>query len=571
MNQVGNSQSRGDLVLKIIAFFFIVIGIKLGYKQTIQHKNYLAMARNQYESNVTYEAKRGKILAQDKGLNNSMQNGQDTFYPLAINVERFQIMVVPKNLIDPKDVAEKIGKILEIPTGELLPGFTSGKPYLPPVKRGVDKPVADKVKELDLAGVMVTPEQRRLYPENTLAAQILGFVNLEGKANYGIEQHYDDVLRGTKGQLVGMKDTSGQLVKIQKNLSGQNGVDIVLTLDHTVQYMVEQKLQAAIERYKADSGSVVIMNPYNGAILAAASLPSYDPNKYFEIKDYQNFNDPISNGSWEPGSIMKPLVMAMAVNDGKVEPDTKDTFSNMVKVDGYEIHTAQDKAFGTETMTQVLENSDNVAMVWLGEKIGNETMGKYFEKLNFGQISGIDVENESTGKVLPYNNWRNVERATMSFGQGISVTPIQMLVGFAAIANGGDVVVPRLVDKVIDSKNNKVTVEPRLLRKDVFSDETTQKITGMMVSVVERGHGKLAGVKDFKVAGKTGTAQIPNPAGGYFEKEHIGSFVGFAPADQPKFVMLVKLDRPKNVEFAESSAAPLFGEIADWLLKHYFI
>ena len=562
---------RGDLVLKIFALGVLVIFGKLFWQQIIQHKNYLSLARAQYESNTTYEAKRGRILAQDKGLSNSLEQGNPNFFPLAINVERFQVQVVPRNLKIPGEAAAKIGAILDIPADQLTGDFSSGKLYLPPIKRGLEKAVADQVKALDLQGVIVVPEQRRFYPEGTLAAALLGFVNLEGKANYGVEEYYDNPLRGTQGQLVGMKDVAGELVRVSKDQPGNQGSDIVLTIDHTVQYMVEQKLKSAIERYGADSGTVIIMNPHNGAILAAASLPSYDPNKYWEITDYQRFNNPISASSWEPGSVFKPLVMASAINEGKVEPDTKETFSNMVVIDSHEIHTAQDKAFGTETMTQVLENSDNVAMVWVSEKLGNNLMGKYLEDLGFGKATGVDLGNEAAGKVLPPANWRNIERATIAFGQGISVTPLQLAIGYSAIANGGNVITPRIVDRVIDAKGQETPTELKTVKQSVFKEDTVKKITGMMVSVVERGHGAKAKVAGFKVAGKTGTAQIPNPSGGYLEDQHIGSFAGFAPADSPKFVMVVKLDRPKNVEFAESSAAPLFGEIADWLLKNYYI
>jgi len=239
----------------------------------------------------------------------------------------------------------------------------------------------------------------------------------------------------------------------------------------------------------------------------------------------------------------------------------------MVTVQGYKIHTAQDKAFGRETMTQVLENSDNVAMVWVSEKMENSQMYQYFENFGFGKKTGIEMDTETPGLLRPLAQWRPVNKATAAFGQGISITPLQMISALGTIANKGKLLKPKIVDKIIYSDGKEEPVTTQEVRQ-VIKEDTANKIVAMMVSVVERGHGKKAQVEGYKVAGKTGTAQVANPAGGYFTDRSIGSFGGFFPASDPQIVMLVRLDNPKNVEFAESSAAPLFGEIAKWLVNY---
>ena len=240
----------------------------------------------------------------------------------------------------------------------------------------------------------------------------------------------------------------------------------------------------------------------------------------------------------------------------------------MVMVDNYEIHNSLDKPYGFETVTQILENSDNVGMVWVSNKIGNEIMGNYLKKYGLGEKTGVDLAGEAAGQLSSYKKWKDVNRATISFGQGVSTTPIQMVTAYTAIANKGKMVKPHVLSEVIEADDKTKQIETTEVGQ-VISEEDAKKVTEMLVSVVENGHGKKAKVEGYRVAGKTGTAEIPKPGGGYEEEGHIGSFIGYAPADDPRFIMLVKFNKPKNVEWAESSAAPIFGEIADWLLNSY--
>lgn len=305
-------------------------------------------------------------------------------------------------------------------------------------------------------------------------------------------------------------------------------------------------------------------------ILAMANSPTYNNNEYELVKSEDNsvYKNSAIADIWEPGSIFKPIIMGIAMTEKLIEPSTEGVFSNMVSVTGYEIHTATDKAFGRETMTQVLENSDNVAMVWVGDKIGTDKMFEYMEKMKIDKKVGIDLDTESQGKLVERKNWRDVTRATTTFGQGFALTPLKMIQLYATLANGGKMVLPHIVDTIINDRGEEQKIETKELDQ-IFDKETTQKVTDMLVSVVEKGHGKKAGVPGYKIAGKTGTAQIPNPEGrGYLEDGHIGSFAGYFPANNPKYALLVKLDTPQTVKFAESSAAPTFGIIAQWLLNY---
>lgn len=547
--------------LKVIIGFFFVIAAILGWrlfqKQILEHATYLASAESQYIIKKELPAGRGKIYASD-------------MFPLATDIQYYQVLAVPRNIKNPDEVSSRIAPLLGMAKSEIFDLINNNKSYVPPLKHGLNEEEGDKIANLKITGVIVLPEAKRFYPEGKLASQVLGFVNNLDDGQYGIEGFFNDELKGYGGEIYAEKDILGRPFNIGEKIDPQNGADLILTLDHNIQYQAEIVLEEAIRKYKADSGSMVIMDPKTGAVLAMAGFPDFDPNKFNEIpQDSQDvFNNPVISKQWEPGSVFKPLIMAAAINEGKVQPDTTGVFSNKVTVDSYEIHTATDQAFGQETMTQVLENSDNVAMVWVSEQLGKDLEYKYLKDYGFGRKSGIEMDTESLGDVLDVKQWSNTQRATIAFGQGIAVTPIQLITAMASIANGGELLKPYIVSQ-INFADGRTDTRSEQEVKRVLNVDTAQKVREMMVSVVVNGHGKKAAVAGYKVAGKTGTAQVPKPGGGYYTDRHIGSFIGFAPADDPKFIMLVRLDQPKNVDWAESSAAPTFGEMAKWLLSYF--
>lgn len=553
----------------LAAFFLVLLLILIGrliQKQIFEHQEYLAMAKDQQQFSQSELAERGKILMHDDLESNG------SLVELAIDVKKYDISVIPKNISNKSQTAQILSSILGLSNEELFNKINNDKLYLPPIAKSVDGTVADKIKEQSLSGVLVTDVYSRFYPENQLLSQSLGFVNADGVGKYGLENYYNNELTGYSGQKLAEKDTLGRIIDLIKEQPAQNGDTLVLTVDRSVQYYVEKTLERAITEYQADSGSVIIVEPATGRIVALANKPDFNPNEFNKItvdKLSLFMNEAIS-GAWEPGSIMKPVTMSAALDTGKVTPETTGDYPNMVVVDGYEIHTALDESFGHETMTQVLENSDNVAMVDVSNKLGNETMYNNLQSFGLLDKTNIDISGESTGQIPNLKNWRNISRANISFGQGITVTPIQMVMAYAAIANGGKLVTPHIVDKIIDGNGNEKNIQTKEVAQVVQSSTATQ-IKDMLVSVVVNGHGKKAAVSGFKIAGKTGTAQVAKADGnGYEEDIHNGSFAGFAPADNPKFAMLVRLNNPKTVEFAESSAAPVFGQIANYLLNYYY-
>lgn len=545
--------------IQILGVIFIILTAALGYrlfqKQILQHSNYDALAQNQYMVKQDTTATRGKIYFSD-------------MFPAATNTRTYQVIVSPKQIKDKASVAQKLSDLLNLPYSDLFNEINVDKYYIAPIKKGLSEAEGGKIAEAKLSGVVVMPENVRYYPEGQLASQVLGFVDAEGEGHYGIEGYYNNELKGVGGEVYGEKAANGDVIDISSTLAPQNGTDVVLTINHDIQFKVEQILADSVKKYQADSGSVVIEDPATGQIMAMANYPTYDPNSFNKVSDQSLFNNEAVSGAWEPGSVLKPLVMAAAINENKVQPDTTNVFGESVTINGYTIHTSTHQAYGKETMTQVLENSDNIAMVWVGQLLGKDLLEKYLQSFGFGKKLGIELDNEYSGSVADVKHMSDVQAANMTFGQGITTTPLQVLNATAAIANKGKLMQPYIVAKTIDYNGQDNSTKDKMISQ-VVSEDTAKKVADMMVAVVTKGHGKHAAIAGYTIAGKTGTAQVPKPGGGYYDDyHHIGSFAGFGPVENPKFVMLVRLDNPRNVDWAESSAAPTFSEIGTWLLNY---
>ncbi len=433
-------------------------------------------------------------------------------------------------------------------------------------------------KELNftLPGFGHAMETFRYYPEGNMGAHILGFVGYEGdkkEGRYGLEEFFNEELSGKPGSLKTERDASGDLIIINDRefTRPEPGADLVLTIDRNIQFAACQKLNAAVARHGADGGSVIILEPETGRVIAMCASPDFDPNNYKEINDIKNYNNSGIFGLYEPGSIFKVITMAIGLDQEKITPETTYVDSGVVKIANYEIKNSDLKAHGECTMNKVLEESLNTGVIFVMRKTGSEVFADYVRNFGFGERTGIELSAEGKGDInnLSLKENRDLYAATASFGQGVSATPLQMVAAYAAIANGGVLMKPYIVKEVLRPDGEKITAGAREIRR-VISERAAALLGGMMVNVVENGHGKKAGVKGYFVAGKTGTAQVPRSDGrGYEANSHIGSFAGFAPANDPKFAMIVKIDHPRDVEWAESSAAPLFGEIADYILHYY--
>ncbi len=551
-------QKRLGFIVSLSGLILLSLVVRLYQRAIIAHSQTVQAAEEQHSVRREVIGARGEIVT---------RSSDSTYYPLAANERRYQVLVTPFHIADAKKTAALLAPLLGEKEQDIYDKINNKKQYLPALKKRLSEEEARKIAELHISGVVLRPEMVRIYPEQTLAAQLLGFVNNDGKGNYGIEGMYDDVLRGSSGYQVGEKDNEGRLIVLGEEVKPKDGDRITLTIDRGIQHYVEQSLAEAVKTFEADSGSVIVVNPKTGAIIAMAAVPTFNPSAFNEIATDQQsiFQNPLVSSVWEPGSIMKPLIMALAIDKNLVQPDTKQTFGASVRVLNHDIFTAEKKAFGEETMTQVLENSDNVGMVWIADKLGTHETYEGLKRFGLGVPPDIKLNSVVTGSLGSEKHWNDLTRATASFGQGISATPLQMVMAYSALANKGVLMKPYVVDTIEDKTGPLLKTSPAEVGH-VVSAETSAKVSQMLEAVVQNGHGKRAQVAGFRVGGKTGTAQIPDPKGGYYDDRHIGSFGGYFPLTDPQYAMVVKLDNPKTVKFAESSAGPTFGQIARYIL-----
>ncbi len=556
--------------LRVISVFVIALSLILIGRMydigILKHDHYTALAVSQQRFDQTQIAQRGQIFAHDSATDDT------SYYPLAFDMKNYAVWAVPNQIPQKEATANTLSGLLGLTKDDIFSQINNNKLYIPALKKGLTYDDAQKVEKSSLTGVYVTPQYSRDYPEGSLASQVLGFVNSDGDGQYGFEGHYNNELTGKSGDIKGEKDTLGRVIDLLQQKDPENGTSYVLTINRSVQYYVEKALAEALTTYQADSGTIIIMDVKTGGIVAMASNPTYDPNNYQQqaATNSSLFNNPAIAGLFEPGSIFKTIVMASALDAGVVTPDTASTFASSVNVSGFDIHTAEGKAFGLENMSQILQNSDNVGMVWVANKMGNQTMYDYLSKFGFFDKTGIDLDSEQAGYAPALKNWRDINRATTAFGQGISITPMEMVAAYSAIANKGVYVTPHIVDKVLPENGPAISI-PKEEAQRVVSEQTANEVKDMLYNVVTSGTAKKAAVPGFKVGAKTGTAQIADPAnGGYLKDIYIHSALGMAPIDDPRFVMLVKLDKPKTSTYAESTAVPVFGKIASYLLNYYY-
>ncbi len=545
-----------SLVFLLLASF---LGLRLVQKQVLEHANYQALAKEQQYQQKELIGRRGQVLVKDG-------SGTAT-YPLATNQTAFVVNVVPSQVTEKDRTAKELGRVLEIEPELVLEQINNDKLYIPPLGT-ISYDRSKELESLALPGIYLTPESTRFYPEDRLAGPVLGFVNDDGKGQYGIEGYFDDILQGSVGSVGRAQNATGQelALGVASYTPPKDGDTVVLTIDRNVQFKVEEALDAAVKKFSASGGSIIVMDPRTGGILAMASRPTFDPNRY-STYDVANYVNQAISGTYEPGSTFKTVVMASALDAGVLTPDTVFRGTASIKVGDREIFNAERRPYGNETATQVIERSDNVGMVQVAQRLGGDRFYGYIKRFGFGTPSGVELAGEVTPSLPALSDLSEVQLATMSFGQGISVTPIQLITAVASFANQGKLVQPHIVDQIQHRDGTVEVTEPKVVRQTVSAQAASQ-ITGMMVRVVEAGAGRPAGVSGYRVAGKTGTAQIAS-AGAYEEGVTIGNFIGFAPAGNPRFVMLVKIDRPRGVTFAEESAAPTFGEVAEFLLQYY--
>lgn len=548
-------------IFGLFILIYCAIIFRLCYWQVWKSSDLKNQAVSQHFFRFSLPPKRGTIYSSDG-------------YPFIMNTQAYLVYAEPKLVSDMDGFAKRVADAMSIDVASI-----SAQLHLPdrvwiPIQHKVDGTVVDSLKALKEKGLGFEPEPKRYYPEASMAAQMLGFVGLDqnglDRGYFGLEGFYDRELKGKEGSLQIEKDVQGNPILIGSTfrVDPQDGRNLVLWIDRSVQAIVEKRLKEGVEKYGAKAGSVVIMDPKTGGILAMASIPSYDPRSYFTYPK-ELYVNPIVGSSYEPGSTFKVLIMAAGIDNKVITPMTTMEETGPVEVSGYLIRTWNNKYNGHVTMTDVLMHSSNVGMVFVEKQLGKEKFLNALKNFGIGESTNVDLEDESAPELRPEKDWHEIDLATASFGQGIAVTPLQMVRAVSSIANGGYLMEPHVV-KSIAIAGGKITQIPAKKTRQVMSKKTAEEVTEMMVVSVDQGEAKFAKPQGYRIAGKTGTAQIP-VEGYYDDKKTIASFVGFAPADNPKFVMLVTLREPSSSQWGSETAAPLFFNIAKDLFLYYGI
>lgn len=501
-----------------------------------------------YQREITVLPARGSIYD---------RNGED----LAISIPVDSIYARPGRMEDPVGTAKKLAPILEMDSETILKKLRQESPFVW-LKRQVVPTVSARVRALGLAGVGIVQETRRFYPNLELGAHLLGFVGVDGQGLDGIEYQYDRLLRGETNRLVVDQDALGRPLASAEGLivARKDGHNLVLTIHKEIQHSAEQRLQEGVETARARAGLAVVMDPRTGEILAMANIPRFNPNMYHQYPK-EILRNRCAADAYEPGSVFKPILVAAALEEKLWKPaDVLYCENGAYRVHDKVIHDVHH--YGTLSLAGVIQKSSNIGAAKIGLSLGAERLYPYIRNFGFGRPSGVDIPGEASGLLRP-PKWAPVELANISFGQGVAVTPLQLTNAFCALANGGRLMRPFVVREILDAQGN--TVERRAPQElgSVVSPETVRQITEMLIAVVSpEGTGGQAAVEGFQVAGKTGTAQKPDPRhGGYLKGKYLASFVGFVPAKEPRLCVLVVLDEPQGNIYGGQVAAPVFREI----------
>ena len=493
--------------------------------------------------------------------------------PLAINVDVDSVYAVPKAIEDPAAFARAVGPVLGLPPDEIRARLRRGGTHFAWLARAQAPGVADRLRALDLgAAAGVLPEARRAYPAGPLAANLLGFTGTDGAGLAGLELRYDDLLRGAGGVEIADRDAIGrELVQTQRVVTApRDGATLVLTLDEVIQHIAEREVALAVDRTRARAALAIVMEPETGGILALAAWPTFDPNRYQDAPPAR-WKSPAVADVYEPGSTFKLILAAAALESRAVTLDDRWADPGKIRINGVTIHDAEPtEHFESLGLADIIKYSSNVGAAQVATRLGGETMAAYIRRFGFGRPTGIDLPGEVGGLVRPVAEWRGPTLQNIAFGQGISVTPIQLLVAVSALATDGLAVRPHVVAVVRDAAGRTVSTPGDATRRRVIDAGVAAQVLAMMREAVRGGTGVKAQVEGYAVAGKTGTAQRPGPSGGYEPGAYVASFVGVVPAPSPRLAMLVVIDGPHGAYFGGDVAAPVFREIARqalWYLR----
>jgi stage V sporulation protein D (sporulation-specific penicillin-binding protein) len=571
------SKKRLIFILIMISITFFALIIRLGYIQIVTGEELKKGALEQWTKGIEIKSKRGIIYD---------RNGKK----LAISVSSYTVWASPADIKDARDTAVKVAEVLDMDEDVIYEKIIKKQSSVK-IKQWISKEEAKELRSLRLPGIEIVDDNRRFYPYEDFASYVLGFTNIDNDGLYGIEKTYDKYLSGTSGRWIKTRDASGKQMPYdgEKIFDAKDGLNVVLTIDETIQHFAEKAAMESLMTTKAKNVSILIMEPKTGDILAMANLPDYNPNnprqpldeavknewdnlpqEELQKKWYDMWRNYAINDAYEPGSTFKTIVAAAAIEENVANMDTQFYCNGFVRdIPGAVLKCSRwYNPHGPQTLKQGMENSCNVVFVDLGRKLGKEKLYKYIKAFGFGEPTGIELTGEQGG-IIPYNTdiIKEVNLATMSYGHGIAVTPIQLINAISAIANGGNLMKPRLVSQLIDSEGNIVIKNEPEIKRQVISKTTSDTMLNMMESVVSNGTGKNAYVPGYRVAGKTGTAQKIID-GRYAPGKYIGSFIAIAPANNPQIAILVIVDEPVGIYYGGSVAAPVAAKVIEETLSY---
>lgn len=550
---------RVFIVATLLIALFAMVSVKALELQILDRERAFKIARKQHRGTSTLLPRRGKIFD---------RNGKE----LAVNIDVKSIYANPKKVTKPSETAKILSEKLDLSQKKILNRVSSDKSFVW-IKRLADSESVEELQNLDITGLGYIPEPKRIYPNGHLLGQVIGITDIDSIGIEGIEYRYDRLLTGKTRKITLKRDARGHKIlndpsEIQDiDQYKTSGHDIVLTIDSQIQYIVERQLKEGIEEMGGEKGMAIIMNPETGEVLAMASYPFLDPNNFSKFPEVNRRNLPIWYAH-EPGSTMKVFLASSALDDKKVNPNSKFNCENGRRRIGSAV-IRDIKPRGTLTVAEIVKYSSNIGASKIGELLGRDKYYKYLNKFGFGKKTGIGLPGESSGILAAPRKWGPIELATISFGQGISVTSLQLVTALSAIANGGYLMKPYVIEKIVGPDGNVIEQNSPEVVTRAISYDTSYQMKQIMQDVVENGTGKKAQIPGFSVAGKTGTAQIPNPkSGGYYSDRYIASFIGFAPVEDPAIVMVVVVEAPRKKTHGGSVAAPIFKQIAEKVLFH---
>lgn len=549
-----NAKIRGKIIILFYgcALLFFLLSMRVVYVQGIENAYFKKLATDQHVGKEELPAIRGRILDRNNNC-------------LAESIELFSVAANPTEVEDKKETAKFISEAMQADYKIILDKLTSGLTFVW-IERKAENDKVEKIRNKKIKGVFVIRESsgKRFYTQGRLASHILGYAGIDDQGLDGIESIYDEYLKGACGSVESETDNFGRIIphgtiKIKPAIIGNS---VALTINSNIQFAAERELAAAMKTYSAKRGTAIVMDVNTGEILALVNKPDFKPQFYYDYPQANLRNSSISD-AFEPGSIFKVFLAAAALDSGKVNMEEKFYCGNSISVGGYQINNANDgmsSGTGKENIKEIITSSYNVGTTSISQKIGKDTYYKYIKDFGFGGQTGIDLSGEGEGIVWDKKDWSASSLATMSFGQGISVTPIQMVTALSAVANGGKLLKPYVVKSVTDSSGNIVKEnQPHVIRR-VISFKTSLQLTQILRNVVENGTGKRAQIPGYLVCGKTGTAEMAE-AGGYSGSKYVASFMGFFPAEEPRIAIIVKVEEPQGAIWGGVVSAPVFSEI----------